>query len=89
MNTSVKMLKYVLMGLPESSIVKLSIDGKLYDLEVAGITRMNPLPDPRQFHEIREYVILADNGNFEVLTKDIPIKKVFKARKNREGEPND
>lgn len=83
MNTTVKMLQHVLLGLPESCIVKLSVDGKLYDFDVAGITRTGRLPHPSKFHTINEFVILADNGNFEIAEKAVEIKKVFKAIEGR------
>jgi len=91
MNTSVGLLKAVLDGLPRQSIIKLSIDGKLYDMEVAGITRMNGLPDPRdpsanrKFQQLKEYVILADNGNFQFVKEVIDVKQVYKAIKGKEG----
>ncbi len=86
--TSVNMLKHVLEGLPPSCVVKLSVAGKLYDLEVAGITRMNGVPDPKNHKKLREFVVLADNGNFMSVELLTDMKRVFTARDGREGEPS-
>jgi len=52
---------------------------------------MNGLPDPRdpnanrKFQQLKEYVILADNGNFQFVKEVIDVKQVYKAIKGKEG----
>jgi hypothetical protein len=75
---TVKLLKHILRGLPESSVVKLSVDGKPIDIEVVGITRFKELPDPKHFNSIKEFVFLGDNTGLASVEKSVDVKKLWK-----------
>jgi hypothetical protein len=90
---TIKMLKAVLDGLPESSMVKITVDGKLYDLEIIGITRTQDLPDlasiqrTQAFHSIREFILFSDKQNLPELEGLVKVKVVYTSIPGREGEP--
>lgn len=83
---TVEMLSHVLLGLPRSSVIQFSINGKLYKVDVIGITRTQDLPDPRRFHGIREAIVLSNLDELPKLEEKMEIKRVYKTIKGREGE---
>lgn len=82
---TVRLLKAILAGLPESSSVTFIRRGEIIDVDIVGITQLERRPVYNKFNTIKESVVLSDMETLNYIDPDKKIKRVWRYMPDKEA----